>query len=176
LEIRSESTIGHSREKVFCGYRDKLPEIAAYITDIREIRVLSRAEEGASVRLHNEWVSDRDVPSIAKKFLKPEQLQWDDFAVWHSDEWFCEWEIKTRAFRDAVKCSGRNTFVEVGEGSTRVVLTGELQIHLKEIPGVPRLLAGRLRPTIEKFIVSLITPNLRKVNESLQQYLDGVGS
>ena len=52
------------------------------------------------------------------------------------------------------------------------MLEGDLKIDLKKIPGVPRLLAGRMGPQVEKFIVSLISPNLQKVNDSLQRYLD----
>jgi len=40
------------------------------------------------------------------------------------------------------------------------------------MPGVPKLVAKRITPVVEKFIVSMITPNLKKVNESLQTFLD----
>ena len=71
-------------------------------------------------------------------------------------------------------CSGRNHFIDDGD-STRVVLSGQLDIQLKSIPGVPSFLAGRLAPKLEKFIVSLITPNLERVNASLQRFLDENG-
>lgn len=171
MEIRSESRIRHPRVAVFRAYRDRLPELAPYLDDIKEIRVLSRKEEAGVVNLHNEWVSDREIPSFAQKILKPEYLRWDDFAVWTEGAFTCDWTIKTRAFTDAVSCKGRNTFVEDGQG-TRVVLTGDLTIDLREIPGVPRLLAGTIAPQVEKFIISLITPNLEKVNASLQRFLD----
>jgi hypothetical protein len=159
---------------VFQAYRDRLAEIIVYNDDIREVIVESREESGDTVTLHNVWVSDRDVPSVVSKILKPEHLRWDDFAKWNGADYYCDWTIKTRAFTDSVTCSGRNTFIDDGD-STRVILSGTLDIKLKNIPGVPSFLAGRIAPKLEKFIISLITPNLEKVNSSLQQFLDEKG-
>lgn len=174
MEIRSETRIHHPREAVFRAYRDRMPEIAAYLPDIKEVIVRERVESGATVRLHNEWVSDRDVPSFAAKILKPEYLRWDDHAAWHEDRFVCEWQIRTRAFTEAVTCNGTNTFVADGDG-TRVVLAGKLEIDLREIPGVPRLLAGTIAPQVEKFIVSLIQPNLEQTNRAVERWLDAQG-
>ena len=171
MEIRSESRIRYPRDRVYRAYRDRLPEIAAFIPDIREIVVRSRQEVPGGIELHNEWVADREIPSFAQAFLKPEHLRWDDYARWHDAEHYVAWTLKTRAFTDAVKCSGRNTFYEDG-GGTRVLLTGDLTIDLREIPGVPSFLAKRVAPQVEKFIVSLITPNLERVNASIERFLD----
>jgi hypothetical protein len=174
MEIRSESRIKYPRDQVYRTYRDRLPEIAKYIPDIREIVVKSREETADRVKLHNEWVAEREIPAFAQAVLKPEHLRWDDHAEWHDDEHYVAWTLKTRAFTDAVRCSGRNTFLEDGAG-TRVVLTGELAIDLKEIPGVPGFLAKRIAPQVEKFIVSLVTPNLERVNASIERFLDVAG-
>lgn len=174
MEIHSESRIHYPPQRVYEAYRDRLPEIAAYIPDIREIQVVSREAGTAGPKLHNTWIADRDIPSFASAFLKPEHLRWDDFAEWNDAGRFVAWRLKTRAFTDGVNCAGRNTFIADGDG-TRVVLTGDLQIGLTEIPGVPSFLAKRLAPQVEKFIVSLITPNLERVNASIEKFLDEVG-
>jgi hypothetical protein len=175
MEIRSESRIHYPREQVYRAYRDRLPDIASYIPDVREIKVLSREEGDATLRLHNEWIAHREIPQIASSILRPEHLRWDDFATWHDGAFYCDWEIKPRAFTDAVRCKGRNTFVADGD-ATLVRLTGDLQIDLREIPGVPGFLGKRLAPQVEKFIVSLITPNLKATNESIQAFLDAEGA
>lgn len=174
MEIKSESRIYHPRDAVFQAYRDRLADIIKYNPDIREVQVVSREDEGDITKLHNVWISDRDIPSIVSKILKPEHLRWDDYAEWDNKGFYCNWTIKTRAFTDAVTCSGRNSFVDDGE-STRVILSGTLDIRLKDLPGVPSFLAKRLAPKLEKFIVSLITPNLERVNSSLQRFLDENG-
>ena len=75
-------------------------------------------------------------------------------------------------FTDAVRCEGTNTLVRVDDQHTDVVLDGQLDIDLKEIPGVPRLMAGRMRPQVERFIISLITPNLKETNAAMGRMLD----
>jgi hypothetical protein len=172
MKIHSESRIHHPLEQVYACYRDKLPQIAPYTKDIREIIVNSREELAQGPKIHNIWVADRDIPKIAQGIVKPDMLRWDDFAQWNDDAKYVDWRLNIPAFPDQVKCSGRNAFFADGPDTTRVVLTGDLEINVKKIPGVPRLLAGRIAPKLEAFIVMLITPNLEKVNQSLELYLD----
>lgn len=172
MQIHSESRIHHPLELVYQSYRDRLPEIAPYTPDIREIVVHSREERPEGPKLHNIWVADREIPAIANGLIKEDMLRWDDFASWNDAERHVDWVLRIPAFPDQVQCSGRNAFFDDGAGGTRVVLSGDLSISLKKIPGVPRLLAGRIAPKIEEFIVKLVTPNLEKVNSSLERFLD----
>ena len=172
MEIRSESRIIHSREVVYLAYRDRMPDATPYLSDVKEIRVCNREELDGVVVLHNEWISDRDVPGFAKKILKPEHLCWDDFATWSDSTHRCEWRLRTRAFTEAVHCFGQTTFHDNGDGTTMVRVVGDLKIDLVSIPGVPGFLAKRLAPQVEKFIVSLITPNLETTNVAIGRYLD----
>lgn len=171
MEIRSESRIGWPRERVYRAYRDELPRIAAYLPDIREVIVKSRSEREGGLSLHNEWRAQREIPSFARRFLSPEQLAWDDYAEWSDPMWHVDWRIVPRAFTGAVRCEGRNAFFEDG-GGTRVLLTGMLSIDLSAVRGFPSFLAPSIGPQVEKFIVSLITPNLEQVNASIQKFLD----
>jgi hypothetical protein len=172
MRIHSESIIRHPQARVYAAYRDRLPEIAEYIPDVKEIVVESREEKDGVVKIHNVWIADREVPVFAKPFLKPEMMRWDDFAEWVDAKNMVRWNLKLRLFTDSVRCGGTNTFRAVDDKTTAVTLEGDLDIDLKTIPGVPNILAGGLKPKVEKFIVSLITPNLEKVNQSLQQFLD----
>jgi hypothetical protein len=163
MKINSESKIHHPIDLVYRCYRDHLPEVAPYTEDVKEIIVKSREELPNGPKVHNVWVADRELPKMAQGIIKPEMMHVD-------------WRINFPTFPNQVQCSGRNTFIADGPDTTRVLLTGELVINLKNIPGVPRLLAGRIAPKVESFIVMLITPNLEKVNHSLERYLDEHGS
>lgn len=171
MKIHSESRIRHPQSLVYTAYRDRLPEVVPYMPDIAEISVVSREDRPQGPRLHNRWRSDRDIPTVVQRFLRPEMLCWDDHAEWFDDEGACSWRLSIPAFPTQVQCAGRNTFVADG-AHTRVVLTGELTIQADKIPGVPRLLARTMAPQIEKFIVALITPNLERVNGALGEFLD----
>jgi len=142
--------------------------------DVREIVVHSREESNGVVKILNEWISDREIPKVVAKIIRPEHLRWNDHATWHDSDFYVDWVIETRAFTEAVRCSGRNTILADGD-TTLVRLQGELNISVTAIPGVPKFLAKRLAPQVEKFIVGLITPNLKNTNQSLQDFLDAEG-
>ncbi len=176
MRIHSVSVIRHPRARVYAAYRDELAAIAAYMPDIERIEIVDRKDDGPTVELHNVWVANREVPAFARKYVKPEMMRWDDYATWNGREHSCSWTLKTRMFTEAVTCGGRNTFEDLGDGTTRFTLTGDLTMDLRHIPGVPRLLASRLAPQVEKFVVALITPNLEKTNVALTRFLDAAGS
>ena len=79
--------------------------------------------------------------------------------------------IEPHAFRDAVRCRGKNTFVDLGGGRTRLEISGELSIGLERVPGVPSFLAGSLARTAESFLVRQIAANLASVSDALAAYL-----
>jgi hypothetical protein len=157
---------------VYQAYRDELPKIAAYMPNIKEILVRKREERQNGVKLHNEWVGKGEIPKVVQSIIRPDMLRWDDYADWDDNASACAWSLKLRAFTDNVKCGGTNRFTEEGPDRTRVTLSGTLDIDLRDIPGVPRVLAGSIAPQVEKFVIALITPNLEQVNASLGRYLD----
>ena len=72
---------------------------------------------------------------------------------------------------EAITARGTNRYVERGTVD-RNRDHGDLIVDAKHIPGVPRLLAGKGRSAVEKFVVKLITPNLTDVNRGLEKYLE----
>jgi hypothetical protein len=174
VQFRSESFIAHPVQEVFRTYRDRLPEVVPYLDDISAVNVLKRDEKGGLVELHNEWVSQREIPKAAAAILKPEHLRWDDYATWDESKLACTFEIRTRAFRDAVRVTGGDTF-EAVPGGTKVILSGDFHLDIQAIPGVPSFLAKTLLPQVEKFIVGLIQPNLEQVNRAIGRFLDAQG-
>lgn len=172
MQIDSSSYIRHPVEAVYAIYRDRLPDLAAYLPDVAEIIVRSREERDGGVRLHNEWVADHEVPRVIRPYVRPEHLRWDDHATWYDADHHCEFELRTRAFTEAVDCRGSTTISSAEHGGTRVQLRGELKIDASAVRGVPRLVAGRIGPSIERFIIGLIRPNLERTNTAIQQLLD----
>lgn len=171
MEFRSESFVSHPVDVVYAAYRDRLPEIGAFMPDIKEIDRHKVEQRDAGPWIHNIWHANADLPKALQSLVSKDKLQWDDIATWDDAGMKVDWVIQTYVFREAVTCSGSNTFVEAPGGS-KIILTGDLQIDLKKIKGIPSFLAGSLRPRVEKFIVDLIKPNLEKTNASLQAFLD----
>lgn len=170
--ISAQSVIRHPRARVYRAYRDELPAIAEYMNNIKEIIVRERVERPAGVRFHNEWVGKTEIPRLVQSIVRPEMVRWDDYADWNDVTHSCDWNLKIRVFTDNFSCHGTNRLEEASPTSTRVVLHGTLEIQLKDLPGVPRLLARPIAVQVERFIVALIRPNLEQVNVSLGRYLD----
>lgn len=175
MKIHSESRIQFPLARVYETYRDRLPEIAAFMPDIREIEVKSRAPGPRGPRIHNIWRASTEIPSIAQGIVRPDMLCWDDHAEWDDAAHHVDWALVIPAFQEQVRCRGRNAFFADGPQATRVVLSGDLDIHLSRIPGVPSLLAGRIAPQVEKFILKLVQPNLENVNRYLERFLQAQG-
>ena len=170
MKIHSISTIAFPLARVYETYRDRLPEIAEYMPDVRRIEVQSRVDRPTGPHIHNVWTASTEIPAIARRFINPNMLKWDDHAEWSDAETHVDWRLVIPAFKDQVRCAGRNAFFSAGE-ATRVELTGTLDIDLHSIPGVPRLLARKIKPQVEQFIIRLIQPNLETVNTSLERFL-----
>ncbi len=172
--ISVEDTIHYDRETVFATFRDNLTDLLDYLPDIEDIEVESRERvDDDTLEIVNLWkASEREVPSLAKKFIKPEMLQWHDHATWHEDDWTCDWRMEVGFLEEAIECHGTNRYVEVGDDEMRIEIEGTLDVDASEIPGVPGLVAGKVSDTVESFVLKVIEPNLTDVNRGLERYLD----
>lgn len=170
--IASESYIAHDPGAVFEVYRDRVQELVAYLPDVAEIVVLAREEGPGTVRLHNAWRSTSEVPAMARSVVKPEHLCWEDYVTWNEALRMGEWSIKTRLFTEGVRCEGRTEILDDGVDGCLVRMSGRIDIDLDRAGVLPGFVGRRLAPQLEKFIVSLITPNLERTNQAIGRYLD----
>ncbi len=171
IDIKDE--VAHSREKVFMTFRDELTELLPHLPDVKDIEVKDRNQvDEDTVEVVNLWKAEaEEIPRIARPFIKPEMLEWTDTATWRQDSWKCDWVIEVGFLSDAVTCKGTTSYLAKGEDKTEVQITGSLEVDARQIPGVPRLGAGKIGNVIEGFVVRLITPNLTNINRGLERYL-----
>mgnify|MGYP000026435085 CR=1 FL=1 len=173
LDIKDE--IAYPLDTVYPAFRDDLKEVAPYLPNIADIIVQSvdRVDDN-TVKVVNLWkASDGDIPKMAQGFIKPDMLQWTDRATWHDDKLFCEWDMEVGFLPEAVSCKGKTPYTQRGD-RTEVHITGELVVNAKKIPGVPRLMAGKIGPMVESFVVKMIAPNLKATNRAMEKHLAAV--
>lgn len=164
-------TIAYERDTVYEVFRDKMEDLKPFLPTVKDIIQESYERDGDTVHIVNTWIAaDEDIPSIASKFIKPEMLQWTDTATWHDDENSVDWEMEVGFLQEAISCSG-TTYYRDRNGKTEVNITGELRVDAAKIPGVPRLIAGKVGSAVESFVVRMITPNLKEVNRGAEKYL-----
>lgn len=175
MKLEADAKIAFPRELVYSTYRDRLPELVPFLPDVKGITVTTRTDDpdGKSgvTKFLNHWQASTDVPNVLQAVIKPEMLAWDDSATWDQGQWTCDWTIKTRMFTENVTCYGHNTYIVDGD-HTILQIRGELDVSLKGVPGVPRFLASKIAPQVEKLIVTLLKPNLLSVAKGLQDFLD----
>jgi hypothetical protein len=175
VKLEADSRISFPRELVFRTYRDRLPELVPHLPNVKAITVQKREDapggQAGVTKLLNLWEAKGDIPKPAQTVIKPEMLAWLDHATWNQNDWTVEWRVETRMFTDAIKCSGKNRYVELDANSVRLEIRGDLSVDLKSVPGVPRLLAGTIAPIVEKFVIALLTPNLVSVAKGLEAFL-----
>jgi hypothetical protein len=169
MRLEAAAELPFPRELVFRTYRDRLVELVPFLPNIRGIEVTARREEPPLTHLVNIWRGGGDVPAVARAFLSERMLTWTDYATWDEAEWSCTWRMETHSFKEAVHAAGKNVY-QVTPTGTRLLIGGELTIDGKKLP-IPRFLAGSVGPTVEKFLVGLIRPNLTEVAKGVERFL-----
>jgi hypothetical protein len=173
MELDARTRVPYPRELVFRTIRDKMPSLSDYMPNIKSIEVKERVDADSVVRFVNLWTASADIPAVASKILKPEMLTWIDRAEWSENGFTCDWKIETNALPGLVICQGHNVYNSIGN-ETELVIKGTLQINMDKAP-VPRLLAGTVRPVIERIIISAMKPNLTSIGEAVAAYLKAQG-
>lgn len=171
MKIETTADIAFPRDIVFATYRDHLVELVPYLANVREITITSRIEEGALLKFVNRWKGGGEIPSVVRRFLAQELLQWDDLATWNATDFTCQWQTVVPSFKDAVDARGHNTFTERTPGVTTLKIAGELKVDAAKVKGVPRILASTVGPAIEAFLVAAIKPNLVAVAKGVEKFL-----
>ena len=168
-----ETRIPFSVDKVFLAYRDRLPEVAAHVPNIKKVEVLERKEEGDVVKLLNRWHAKAEIPGPLKALISEDKLSWLDHAAWNSATRSCAWTLDITAFKDGVTCVGETRLVDDGP-TTRMVINGNLTVDVPKLGlPVPRLLAGSLAKAVESFAVVLIKPNQEATGKAVERFLAG---
>jgi hypothetical protein len=166
-----ETRIPYSVDKVFLAYRDKLPEVAAHVPNVKKVEILERKEEGDVVRFLNRWHAKAEVPGPLKSIISEDKLTWLDHAAWDASKKGCQWRLDITAFKDGVTCVGETRLLDDGP-TTRMVIHGELTVEVAKLGlPIPRLLAGSIGKAVESFAVMLIKPNQEATGKAVERYL-----
>ena len=171
MELRADATLAFPRPIVFHTYRDSLVDLVEYLPNIRRIELKTRKDDGAKTEMVNEWHGGGEIPAAARAVLSENMLSWTDYASWDESDWSCAWRIETHSFTEAVRCAGKNRFVET-DGGTRLEIRGALEIDGSKLKAVPRLLSKTVAKAVEDILVKKITPNLLSVSDGLRKYLE----
>jgi hypothetical protein len=171
MDLRADARIPFPRTVVFAAYRDHIADLLPYLPNVKSIEVKSRRDAGPVIEIVSMWHGGGDIPGAVRAVLG-DSLAWTDHAAWNSDGLFCDWRSETHAFTDALRCAGRNAFVEDGPDRTLLEVRGSIEVDAKKIRGVPGFLAGKVGRTIEEFLGGKIQMNVVETTKGLARYLE----
>ncbi len=162
---------GADVETVYEIIRDRLPDLVPFMDNVAEIVELERNGRDDGVNVLNRWrANPGQVPAVARKFIKPNMLEWLDHADWSDQNHWVDWRIESAVFADMYRCNGRNAVVADGNDA-RIVIQGELTVDPKRLPGVPSFMARRMLPTVEAYLVSRMKPNMAALGTGVSRFL-----
>lgn len=176
MNLQAEAKVPFPLELVYRTYRDELPDLVPYLPNIKSIDVKEREATDGGVRLLNVWRGDAKIPRVAQGFISPDMLSWDDHATWDDTTKSCSWRTVPHFLKERIDAAGTTTLVADGDGATRIEIRGDFSLDLKGMRGVPRMMVPSATKTAEKFIVTLLKPNMASVSEGLEGYLKSRGA
>ena len=169
--------ISHPVDEVFALLKDNLGALIPQLPSVDAIQEISREIDGSTTRITNLWQGNsKAAPVAARPFVTRKMTSWNDHAVWDSEKRQVDWRFETLNFDTLYDCSGVHYFTAEanadGSEGTKLRITGDLCVYPERVPGVPKLLARSLRPTVEAFLIGMVTPNLKELPQAVQAYLD----
>ena len=151
--------------------RDRLPELVPFMDNVSAIETVERRDGPNGPHLLNRWRADAgQVPAAARKIIKPEMLEWLDSADWNDAEHYVDWKIESAVFKGMYTCTGRNRVVVDGD-DVRIVISGDMAVDPKRIPGLPGFLAKKVVPVVEGYLIERMKPNMASLGIGVQRFL-----
>ncbi|HYD48786.1 MAG TPA: DUF2505 family protein [Terriglobales bacterium] len=177
MRFTKTSRVSHPASLVLDLMIHRMHDIVPFLPNVESIELRSKEDlDDGKIRIVRYWQGTADnLPSALRPFISKDVLGWTDTALWEPAEYKVDWTLSTNVAAQLYECSGTNHFEpdpKDPEHTTRIRITGNLQVHPDQLPGVPRFLGSRLAPQIEKFVVDMLTPNLTDVAKGLQNYFD----
>tara|TARA_Y100001968_G_scaffold218637_1_gene201311 strand:- start:1260 stop:1793 length:534 start_codon:yes stop_codon:yes gene_type:complete len=171
MKIQVSEPLPLSADEAFYLIRDDMPSLVPFLYDVERIEVVTRSEDEGTVELVNMWYGDLDkIPRPVRRFIKRELLTWKDYATWTAQDRTSRWRLEPSIGGKVFECAGTSKLIEDGD-SCLLEMDINLEIYPEQVPGVPKLLARKLRPQLEQIIEQQVSPNLRNLATSVRRYV-----
>lgn len=142
-----------------------------YIPNIATIRVLEYEPlPHGRTRWLLQFSGEGAIPVVARPVIKPDMVRWDEELICDPRNLSVQWSLRSIYFTKQFHCHGNTRFEEHEQGA-RIVLTGRLDISIKNLPGFPDVIVRRAVDVIEPFLVKIAEFNLGKFYDACRKRL-----
>jgi hypothetical protein len=154
-------------ERLFVTMRDRMPELAASLSDIERIDELERREEPEGTLVVSRWQPRPILPGVLAAKLAPDGIHWLDRAHWSEARRTCRWTIEPSLGEGAIACAGETTFEPAMAGrGTRARFAGTISIDSAYLGSLVGAFQGPVRSLVETIATSMIPANFRAMAET----------
>jgi hypothetical protein len=176
MKIAADKRVPFPRPLVFAAFRDRLSALMERSSNARLSGVRVRDEAGSLVRVISDWQGGAVVPAAVRGIVTPSMLVWSSQARWDGGAFVCDWAVFASAFLpEAVRCSGRTSFLAEGEGETTIQVLGTVATDGRKLPGVPSFLASKVGRSVDEFLVEKIHSNFAEAAAAIREQLGPQG-
>jgi hypothetical protein len=146
-----------------------------YLDDVQSVELRSRAQHagGREEQVHL-WVgAPSALPAFVRPFVPPQLLTWKQKTLWDPFSWTATWEIDVLALGPAIEARGTNRYHEDGSGCV-IEIEGDFSFRPGEVPQLAQVPASAV-PMVEKAVVAMIVPLVKRTGAAVARFLDEQG-
>lgn len=168
IALHFEQVIAVDLDEAWHSLHHDLCLLSAGLPNVRHIRELSRLGAADSAgQAHYAWGIEHGlVPGVARPFLKNLLDEVRSDTHWHEGTRQVEFLFYTEGMPELFRCEGRFLLHSHNSGTVMRII-GDLDVAPHELPGVPKLLARSIMPTVERVVRDAISPSLEALPTAL---------
>lgn len=172
MRFEVSETTSHPRSVVFAAHRDRVADIVRGLEEVDRVELRSRARHagGREEHVHHWYGTAAALPALVRPFVPPHLLTWRQKTLWDPFHWTATWEIDLLALGPAVDVRGTNAYAEEGTGC-RIDVAGDFVFRPDRVPQLAQIPASAV-PMVEKAVVSLILPLVKRSGAAVARWLD----
>lgn len=176
MQFEVQEQTRHPRSTVFAAHRDRIEDIARHLPDVEKIEIRSRSRhaDGREVQIQLWTGSPSALPVMIRPLVPPALLQWRQETTWDPNAWTADWDIEVPGLGPAIVARGRHLYTDAPAGC-RIELQGDFEFHPERVPQLAQVPAAAV-PLVEKAVVRLIVPMIRRTGSAVAAFLDEISA
>lgn len=173
MDFKRVSIVKYPVEAVWLTMRDKMPEVASLLDEIKTIDLISsEADDTGKLNVTKVWSAAPSLPDFVRKHISDDMISWTEHGIWQDDTKACHWNITSHAFNEAIHCEGITQFQSaLGGKGTRITFSGTINIDMKQLSHKIMVAQAIPAQVIELIAKNIIPRNFAESTKGVEAYL-----